>query len=147
MNEYEITSKSKFWSRNARNFTKSRHVGYPADRVSPSKIPPFFTEHLIWTPSKILPFVTEHLTWAQFEPGPGMWTNLVPGLRESGKLGPAGLLAGSPCNWMSREFLSKRKRGRFVIHPGGSRPYMPWESKITPWVSSKSSVGPIPFCT
>ena len=45
-NEYEITSKSKFWTRNVRNLTKSRHLGYRADRVSPRRFPPSFTEHL-----------------------------------------------------------------------------------------------------
>ena len=39
-NEYEITSKSQFWTRSVRNCIKSRHVGYPADRVSPRRFPP-----------------------------------------------------------------------------------------------------------
>ena len=41
-NEYEITSKSQFCIRNMRNLMKSRHLGYPADRVSPRIFPPLF---------------------------------------------------------------------------------------------------------
>ena len=39
-NHLEISSKIQFWTRNVRNWTKSRHLGYPSDRVSPPRFPP-----------------------------------------------------------------------------------------------------------
>ena len=36
----EFLSKNQFWTRSLREWTKSRHLGYPADRVSPRRFPP-----------------------------------------------------------------------------------------------------------